>query len=214
MIICREYRFSSPEFSSLIRSKIMIAKFAVVLASASPRRKELLAGLFDTFEIVRSTIDERHDVNESGRDLALRLAREKAEQVFAKRPQDLVIGCDTVVALGGVIFGKPLDKGDAIRMLTELSGKTHSVTTGVYLKWPGGESEFAEESFVHFRELTETEIENYVATGEPMDKAGAYAIQGGASKFVADLQGDYENVIGLPVGALKAKLLELHLAAQ
>ena len=136
------------------------------------------------------------------------LAKAKASTVFQLRPNALVIGGDTVVALpleiGGYIqFSKPMNHRDAIRMLSQLSGRTHLVITGICLKWPEGERIFSDTSRVTFRDLNQEEIEAYVATGIPMDKAGSYAIQQGAEGFVKKLDGSLSNVIGLPLEKLK-----------
>lgn len=184
---------------------IMDIRYQVVLASASPRRKELLAKLIADFEIVPSGVDE------SGQTDPGALARQKAEDVAKAHPGALVIGSDTVVFCQGTPLGKPSDDNDAMRMLSTLSGKTHTVVTGVCLVWPGGESNFTDSTRVRFRELTEAEINEYVSTGEPSDKAGAYAIQGGASKFVEEIDGDYDNVVGLPVQRLGEVIKALEL---
>ncbi len=131
----------------------------------------------------------------------MRLAREKAEIVLSRRPASRVIGADTVVEIGGVLFGKPRDEADARRMLRALSGRTHRVITGVSIRSRGGWSNHSacRVSSVRFAPLTRSQIEWYVATGEPMDKAGAYAVQGRASLFVRELRGSYSNVVGLPL---------------
>jgi septum formation protein len=186
----------------------MKPKYPVVLASSSPRRVELLKKLFDDFEVLPADIEEHEQIRDPKR-LAVALACEKAHAVAEMRPNSLVIGADTVVAIGDELLGKPLNVSDAIRMLSCLSGMTHRVCTGVCVVAPGGDRvDFVEETHVTFREIAGDEIEQYVATGEPMDKAGAYAIQGGAAKFVASVEGDYDNVVGLPIGALRANLLK------
>lgn len=186
----------------------MKPKYPVVLASASPRRVELLKKLFDDFEVLPADIVEHEEIRDP-KELAVALASEKAYAVADMRPNSLVIGADTVVVIGDELLGKPLNVSDAIRMLSRLSGMTHRVCTGVCVVAPNGDRvEFVEETHVTFREIAGDEIEQYVATGEPMDKAGAYAIQGGAAKFVAGVDGDYDNVVGLPIGALRASLLK------
>lgn len=139
-------------------------------------------------------------------ELALHLANEKAKTVLLQRPNAIVIGADTIVALGRTILGKPKSGSDAIEMLRSLSGKMHEVITGVSVLTSNGKELFAKVSRVTFRVLSENEITSYVATGEPMDKAGAYAIQGGAADFVESLQGDYDNVVGLPTTRLAEAL--------
>jgi septum formation protein len=187
---------------------IMKGKYPVVLASASPRRKELLARLFETFEIVQSAVDE-DSIEAPAESLARVLAEAKAADVFKQRSDNLVIGCDTTVALDGKLFGKPRSEGAARAMLEQLSGKSHEVITGVCLMYPGGRKSLLEISTVTFRKIEPEEIDEYVRTGEPMDKAGAYAIQGGAKKFAARIRGDIDNIIGLPVAALQRALEEI-----
>lgn len=186
----------------------MKPKYPVVLASASPRRAELLRSLFDEFEVLPADIEEHENIRDA-KELAVALAREKAFAVAAMRPIHLVIGADTVVAIEDEFLSKPVNEDDATRMLLRLSGKSHRVCTGVCVVAPGGDRvEFVEETHVEFREITPNEIEEYVASGEPMDKAGAYAIQGGAAPFISRVQGDYNNVVGLPVEALRTRLLK------
>jgi septum formation protein len=130
----------------------------------------------------------------------MRLAQEKAEVVAGRFPQRYVLGADTIVVAGNQLLEKPRDREDAARMLRLLSGRGHEVTTAVSLVAPGGHTETrACTTQVHFRELSEEEIQQYVATSEPMDKAGAYAIQGGASRWTSRMEGDYSNVVGLPL---------------
>lgn len=192
----------------------------LVLASASPRRQELLRNAGISFTVEPPDIDETPRDGESPRDCAERLARDKALTVSCARPLDHVLGADTVVAVGGVILGKPLDTADAARMLRLLSGKTHQVITGVCLVGRAVEAETApklrtenpqlrtasETTLVTMSDLSDDEIRDYIATGEPMDKAGAYAIQGIASRWIPQIEGDYSNVVGLPV-KLVCKLL-------
>jgi septum formation protein len=187
---------------------IMKGRYPVVLASASPRRKELLARLFETFEIVQSAVDE-DSIEAPAESLARVLAEAKAADVFKQRSDNLVIGCDTTVALDGKLLGKPRSEDEARAMLEQLSGKSHEVITGVCLMYPGGRKSLLEISTVTFRKIEPEEIDEYVRTGEPMDKAGAYAIQGGAQKFAARIQGDIDNIIGLPVAALQRALEEI-----
>ena len=181
--------------------------YPVVLASASPRRQELLGRLLEGFRVVPSHVDEEALTDPDPWVTAQRLAREKALSVFKDEPGSLVIAGDTVVALeSGVQLAKPVDEADAVRMLQELSGQTHVVVTGVCLVWPGGMSAFTEASRVTFRALGPEEIRAYVATGSPMDKAGAYGLQDESQDFIARVEGDVDNVIGLPVARLREAL--------
>ncbi len=179
----------------------------LILASNSPRRKELLAELGYTFEIVPSRFEERAE-GLSARETALAFARGKAREVFSRYPGYTVLGADTVVALGGEIFGKPADGADARRMLLKLSGKTHSVFTGVCVCSPKGTRECIAETRVEFFPLGEELIERYIQSGLPADKAGAYGIQDGFP-LVKAVEGSYTNVVGLPteeVGAILSAL--------
>lgn len=180
----------------------------LVLASASPRRRELLASLGYDFEVVASEVDEEALTVPDPWETAEQLALAKARAVFGLRREALVIGGDTVVALpvpggGFVHLAKPQDVPDAVRMLGQLSDQEHLVITGVAVVHGGGEESFTETTRVRFRALSREEIETYVATGEPMDKAGAYAIQAGAASFVQSIEGTKSNVIGLPVERLE-----------
>jgi septum formation protein len=186
----------------------------VILASSSPRRRELLQLVLDEFAIAPAEVDERPVPKESAEQTARRLAREKALQVVPQYPASLVIAADTVVVVPGrgggeTILGKPNDPADATRMLASLSGKTHTVLTAVCLVSPRGLSAFCERTEVTFRRLDRAEIEAYVGSGEPMDKAGAYAIQGRAAQFVERVEGSLSNVIGLPLEALVEALRSL-----
>jgi nucleoside triphosphate pyrophosphatase len=186
----------------------------LVLASASPRRQEILRNAGISFVVQAAHISEELMPGEAPRACAERLAREKARAVFSQRPNDFVLGADTIVVVEGEILGKPCDGADAARILRLLSGKTHQVATGVCLTGPvrsaGRPGTFedvrSETTEVTMTELAESEILAYVATGEPMDKAGAYAIQGWASRWIPRIEGDYFNVVGLPV-ALVWKML-------
>jgi len=138
---------------------------------------------------------------------ALRLAQEKALKVAAQFPGDYVLGADTIVIVDDEVLGKPRDRNDAARMLSALSDRRHQVTTAVSLAVPNGPPDTRScTTQVHFRKLGESEIQKYIASGEPMDKAGAYAIQGGAAQWVIRLEGDYSNVVGLPVPLVKEML--------
>jgi septum formation protein len=191
----------------------------LVLASASPRRQELLRNAGIAFMVRPANVDETPLGGEGARDCAERLAREKALAVWQTHPQDLVLGADTVVVVDGTILGKPVDAADAARMLRMLAGRTHEVITGVCLVKPisGQGAAASDERLPHSTTASETtvvtmvdipdqEILEYVATREPMDKAGAYAIQGKASRWIPRIEGDYSNVVGLPV-ALVYRLL-------
>jgi septum formation protein len=171
----------------------------LVLASASPRRQELLLSAGITFEVHPAHIAEEPLTGEPAKDCAERLAREKALAVARLRPQDFVLGADTVVVVEGHILGKPSDAADAARMLRMLSGRTHQVITGVCSVAGGHWSVASETTLVTMSEISDQEITEYVASGEPMDKAGAYAIQGVASRWIPRIDGDYSNVVGLPV---------------
>jgi septum formation protein len=183
----------------------------VVLASASPRRVEFLRRLVEEFEVLPADLDETPHPGEAPKEMALRLATEKARHVALLRPAALVIGADTVVEIGGKSLGKPTDPLDAGRMLQELSGKWHQVITGVCMIAPGHIERFAETTEVLFRQVTPEEIRAYVQTGEPMDKAGAYAIQGGAASFVDGIKGSLTNVIGFPLEEVKKRLGQIGL---
>ena len=181
----------------------------LVLASASPRRQELLRNAGIPFVVQPADVDEAPLSGESARDCAERLARDKALKVWRGRPQDVVLGADTVVVVDGEILGKPVDVEDAARMLRMLSGRVHDVITGVCVAGSGDPISDSETTLVTMRPISEPEIREYVATGEPMDKAGAYAIQGIASRWIPRIEGDYSNVVGLPV-ALVYRMLKEH----
>lgn len=170
----------------------------LILASASPRRKELL-GLFHLPFIIRvADIDETMDASRSPFDEVGRVSRLKAQAV-PRQPEDIVIAADTIVVCEETVLGKPKTEAEAISMLQLLSGRDHQVMTGcTVLKGDRAET-FTEVTDLHFRPLSRKEIENYVASGEPMDKAGSYGIQGGAALFCERMSGDYYNVMGLPV---------------
>ena len=173
---------------------------SIVLASGSPRRRELLAGLGLSFEIVKSDADETLPAGISPEDAVALLAERKARAVAGLcRDDALVIAADTVVALGGDILGKPADEEDSARMLSSLSGREHRVCTGIALSLGGRLVSCTETTAVRFRALADTEILEYIKTGEPADKAGAYGIQGLGSLFVTGITGDYFNVVGLPL---------------
>ena len=180
----------------------------VILASASPRRKELL-GLFGVPFVIRAAdIDETMDPDRTPFDEVGRVSRLKA-LATAREADDLVIAADTIVVCGGAVLGKPRDEADAVSMLERLSGRDHQVMTGVTVLRDDKAVTFTEVTDLHFRELTAREIARYVASGEPMDKAGSYGIQGGAALFCTGMTGDYYNVMGLPVCRLGQVLREL-----
>ncbi|HMD16042.1 MAG TPA: Maf family protein [Terriglobales bacterium] len=181
----------------------------LVLASASPRRQELLRNAGITFEVQPADIPEDPLSGEAAKDCAERLAREKALAVARQRSHDCVLGADTVVVVDGELLGKPCDAADAARMLHMLSGREHQVITGVCLVVSGQSSVASETTSVTVSEISEKEIADYVSSGEPMDKAGAYAIQGIASRWIPRIEGDYSNVVGLPV-ALVFRMLRQH----
>ena len=183
----------------------------LVLASASPRRQDLLRSAGISFTVQPADIDETLLNGESPVTCAERLAREKALTISKMRPHDLILGADTVVVVNGIMLAKPVDTEDAARMLRMLSGRVHQVITGVSLVAPRQEAKPVEQqlrtditttsetTLVTFTEMSDSDIRYYVATGEPMDKAGAYAIQGMASRWIPRIEGDYSNVVGLPV---------------
>lgn len=183
--------------------------YPVVLASASPRRQELLRSLIQDFIVVAADIDEDALTIDDPYLTAQRLSREKALAIFEKHSNSLVIAGDTVVALESCQLAKPKSPEDAARMLRALSGRTHRVITGVALRWPKGMTSFTDQTKVTFRELIEAEIDSYVASGEPMDKAGAYAIQSKAMAYVSKVEGSVNNVIGLPTERLLEALREI-----
>lgn len=190
----------------------MALPYPFVLASASPRRRDLLREIVPDFEIEAADIDEDPLPGEDPVATAERLAREKAEAVAARRLDAIVLAGDTVVAVdtgsGMEALAKPVDEADACRMLGLLSGRTHRVVTALCLRWPGGSIVRSDSSLVTFRTLSGDEIREYVATGEPMDKAGAFAVQAGGGTFVTRIEGSVSNVIGLPQELLRAMLEE------
>jgi nucleoside triphosphate pyrophosphatase len=171
----------------------------LILASASPRRAELLRNAAIDFTVEPAHVAEQPFHNEKPVDYAKRLACDKARAVFAGNPDSAVLGADTVVVVDEHLLEKPVDEHDAARMLRLLSGRAHQVITGVCLVGPAFERTEAEITQVIFSPLSEEEIKYYVQTGEPMDKAGAYAIQGIASRWVERIEGCYFNVVGLPL---------------
>jgi len=182
----------------------------LVLASASPRRRELLRAAGLEFEVVPSALPEVPHPGEPAVVLVQRLARAKADDVACRRPGCCVLGADTIVVVDDVALGKPADRDAARRMLQQLSGRAHRVLTAVALVEPGGQHhEMLVESEVEFRPLQSDEIERYLDSGEPFDKAGAYAVQGVARQFIRAVRGSYSNVVGLPVDEVVALLRRL-----
>jgi septum formation protein len=182
----------------------------LILASASPRRRELLTRLDIPFETVAPDFDEEILPDETSEMTCLRLAREKAQQIAAGYPDDLVIGADTIVVLDSLVMGKPKDLKDAHEMLQTLSGRTHTVKTAVVLTAlnPGHRSEFVEKTKVTFFPLDKTDIERYLALSPPLDKAGAYGIQDWSAVFVEKVHGCYHNVVGFPLAKFYRHLMQ------
>jgi len=188
----------------------------LVLASASPRRQELLRNADISFTVQAAAVSEVPLAGESPKDCAERLAGDKARAVSRLRRHDFVLGADTIVVVDGLMLGKPRDPADAARMLGLLSGRAHEVITGVCLMGPGKsaatpafEDTRSESTRVVMQQLTERDLASYVSTGEPMDKAGGYAIQGIASRWISRIEGDYFNVVGLPI-TLVFRMLREH----
>ena len=181
----------------------------LILASASPRRRELLEQAGFTFEVHPAHVNEDPSPNEDPITYVVRLARDKAQTIFTELndPEAIVLGADTTVTLNGHILAKPEDASDAARMLRMLSGRTHRVITGVAVATAIGTEVAAEATGVQFVTLSDEEIAAYIATGEPMDKASAYGIQGLAAKWIPRVEGCYFNVVGLPL-ALVSSMLE------
>lgn len=178
-----------------------------ILASKSPRRRELLQEVISNFEIITHEVDETLPEGIPPREGVEILAIRKGEVVAKDVPEAIVISSDTLVELGGVALGKPTDESDAYRMLRSLSGKAHNVHTGVAIHAGGKVFSGVASTAVHFREMTDEEIYAYIATGDPMDKAGAYGIQNGGGLFVTKYDGDYDTVVGLSMRLVK-ELLE------
>ena len=201
----------------------MVTQIPIILASNSPRRKELLERAGYTFTVMPSDCDESTDIR-FPKDMVMELARRKAENVYKKVCADragteaeaqpfIVIGSDTVVALNGRILGKPVDYDDAYNTLNSLSGQTHNVYTGVSIMYYDGEKcrtkTFYENTEVTFYPMTHEEITGYLATGDPFDKAGSYGIQTQGGLFVKEIRGSYDNVVGLPLSRLYHELNEM-----
>lgn len=184
----------------------------VILASQSPRRRELLTLVGIPHEVRPADIDESYGAGELPHAHAERLAREKAAVVARSAPDAVVIGSDTIVVLDGDVLGKPRDEQAAASMLMRLSGRTHTVMTAVAVMWRGVERSAVEEVEVTFHTLTSAEIDAYIATREPMDKAGAYGIQGFGATIVARVDGDYFAVMGLPLQRMVRLMADLGLS--
>lgn len=181
----------------------------IILASGSPRRKELLSKIVDEFKIVPSNIEENLpnyiEIDKSAEYLAV----QKAKEIQSKYPNDIIIGADTIVVVNNKIYGKPINKEHAKEMLVSLSNTTHKVITGVCIFTPTKSLSFSSLTEVTFYNLSEDEINNYLESDEYIGKAGAYAIQGNAGLFVEKINGDYNNVIGLPISKLNRILKNL-----
>ena len=172
----------------------------IILASQSPRRRQLLEQMeISHFDIIPAKGEERADPNLTPEQLVEELSRQKAAEIAANHPDALIIAADTVVAVDGTVLGKPRDRDDAVRMLQTLSGREHTVYSGLTVCWQGRSVTQHEATAVRFRPLTLDDIHHYVSTGEPMDKAGSYGIQGYGCTLVEGISGDYYNVVGLPV---------------
>jgi septum formation protein len=181
-------------------------RVSLILASASPRRRELLTSAGITVEVDPVAVDERREPGESAEAYVERVARLKASAGAERHPDRPVLGADTIVVVDADVLGKPEDAEDAARMLRRLAGRTHSVLTAVALAWQGQIATQVERTEVAMSAMSEEDISWYVASGEPLDKAGAYAIQGLASRFVTRIEGSYSNVVGLPVSVVVALL--------
>ena len=181
----------------------------VILASQSPRRRELLNLVGIAHEVQPADIDESYLAGERPREHAERLARGKAAVIAAREPGAVIIGSDTIVVVDGDVLGKPVDELDAVRMLERLAGRSHVVVTAVAVAWRGETRSAVEEVGVTFHPMNRPEIDAYIATGEPMDKAGAYGIQGYGATIVSRVDGDYFAVMGLPLQRLTRVLASI-----
>ena len=186
----------------------------LVLASASPRRRELLAAAGIACLIDPVDVDERRLAGEAPSSYVVRVAEAKARAGAARHPAAIVLGADTAVVVDAEVLGKPVNTGDATRMLRALANRPHEVLTGVAMVSGGDVRTHVERTLVWMSPLSEAEIASYVASGEPMDKAGAYAIQGLASRFIPRIEGSYTNVVGLPVAAVAGMLAEITASAR
>ena len=208
----RNNQMSAPELSDLSehpgeRARLVVLP-QIILASASPRRAEILRTVGWPFEALPADIDETRKPDEDAASYVQRLARTKSEAAAQRRPGCLIVGADTTVVIGDQILEKPDDLDDARRMLRQLSGHWHKVLTGIALIAASELRVAYETTEVKFAVMSQDEIDWYVSTGEPMDKAGAYAIQGLGARFIEGIRGDYFNVMGLPVRLLYEMLRE------
>lgn len=180
----------------------------IILASASPRRKEILELADLKFDVMPSDAQEI-TTKTAPNEVVMELALIKAKDIYKKsEKQSMIVGADTVVAYQGQILGKPTDEADAKRMLTMLSGQTHEVYTGVCIIEDGKTKTFYEETKVTFYEISDEQIDHYIKTGEPMDKAGSYGIQGKAAVFIKGIEGDYYNVVGFPIARFLQEIIK------
>ena len=184
-------------------------KWELILASGSPRRRELLSEAGLSFQIISPDVDELSGDGYSPRDLALTNARLKCMAISVARPESMVIGADTVVTLGGKIYGKPLDLKEAAKNLRIFSGRIHEVLTGVVLSCGDQRAEFVSTSFVKFKDLNELDIEDYLSKVYVLDKAGGYAAQEHRELIIEKFEGDYQNIIGLPVSLVLDQLYKM-----
>ncbi len=180
----------------------------LILGSTSPRRKQLLESAGIAFVSVSPLFDESNIKIEHNKvdEFVKELAKRKAESLSNKYPDDVVLAADTIVVIGNEILGKPKDESDAVAMLNKLNGKKHFVYTGVAISYKNEIDVFAESAAVYFNQMSEQDIAEYVQTNEPMDKAGAYAIQGIGSKFIKKYEGDFHTIMGLPLKVVLSKL--------
>jgi len=177
-----------------------------ILASKSPRRNELFSLVVDEFRTIVADVDERSVRADSPSELCMKLAELKCKAVAQDYAEDCVIGADTIVAVSGEVLGKPEDEEDAARMLRMLSGRSHHVLTGICIKAPSADIVTYCDTEVFFKDLSEEEIDEYIRSGDPFDKAGAYGIQNGAARFCRKISGDFFNVVGLPVNLVYEKM--------
>lgn len=184
---------------------------SIILASASPRRRELIRIITKDFTAVSADADEGLPDGIGAKSAVEKLAVRKAEAVYRSHGEDTVIGCDTVVEKDGEILGKPRDEADARRMLSKLSGAVHTVHTGVCIIDKAEKTVFSQSTRVTFASLSEAEIDEYIKSGEPFDKAGGYGIQGLGARYIEKIDGDYFTVVGLPVAGLYQALRKLGL---
>ena len=178
----------------------------IILASQSPRRQELIGYILSEYEVIVSAVEETLPDGIAPEEVPAYLAGVKAQAVAAEHPDDVVIGADTVVILDGQVLGKPKDADDAFHMLRSLSGKAHTVITGCAIIQDSRMTTFSDRTRVEFYPLSDRETLDYIATGEPFDKAGAYGIQGRGSVLVKRIEGDFFNIMGLPVARLKREM--------